>query len=1004
MRRWNPIQIMINNSILLKLGILTASALCTNIAAIPSITAAPASNLSKDFQSPPDAVKPSGYWWWLNGNVDKEAITRDMEEFRAKGMGAVLLVSTGQWGGRMTAKGPAFLSDEWRELFKHALREADRVGIKVDVNLAPGWNMGGPWVTKDKACRWFLQSETTLKGPQKFSGKLPLPNPKDGYDSPPQFGVKDYIDLPIEEVDYRDNSVVAFRTPKGVPEGKRPARRADLPAKSNRLDANCFIPSEKVMSQTLGTWKSSPDDHPVNPKDVIDLTSKLKPDGSLDWDVPAGDWTIVRTGHRMTGAKLCVPMPGQGGLENDYLDRAGVELMFEKVGKVLIADAGPLVGKTLRGFVSDSFECGYPNWTDNMLKRFKHYRGYDPTPYLPVFRGWIVGSAEISDRFLHDYRKTVADCFADEHYGRFTELCRENGLMTRCESAGPSWSGTMCMDALKNLGRVDFPQGEFWRNEFIQKGQNMVGKQTASAAHIYGKRTVSAEAFTSGRGHWNGSPQNLKFFLDRAFCEGMNNCVFHTVTCQRPVDGKPGYEYGAGTHFNPNVTWWDQAAGPWISYINRSQAMLQSGLFVADALYYNGDSAPNLVDPSRTGAGLGKGYDFDFCNAEVLLTRTSVKDGRIVLPDGMSYQLLVLPESKRMPVEVIQKIEKLVSQGATIIGPRPESDPGLKNYPTSDATIRKIAAKLWGKTDGKKGVIDGKTPREVLQTMGIGPDVEVAGQPDTFIDFIHRVTPEADFYFLANRNDSADTATVTFRQTGRTPELWNPVDGSQRDLSQFTIKDGRTSVPLEFAPHGSMFIVFRKQIGKPVTQKPEGQNFTKLATTQEIKGPWTVRFDQEWLYPLDGLTGQEAQGVFKFKTLQDWTKHSVPAVQHFSGTAVYNTEFSVDQKLIKSGNPLWLNLGKVNISAAVKLNGTDLGVVWCSPWQTDVSKALKPGVNILTIEVVNLWPNRMIGDGKLPEAQRRTKSNITGYYRKPHNGGEHTLYPSGLIGPVTLRR
>ncbi|MFZ9933110.1 MAG: glycosyl hydrolase [Chthoniobacterales bacterium] len=753
--------------------------------------AAPADTLSSDFQSPPDEVKPSGYWWWLNGHVDKEAITRDMEEFRAKGMGAVLLVSSGQWGGRMPVRGPAFLSAEWLELYRHALREADRVGIKVDVNIAPGWNMGGPWVTKDKACRWFLQSETTVEGPQKkFSGKLPLPDPKDGYDSPPQLGVKGYINLPLEEVDYRDNSVVAFPTPKG----QRPARRADLPAKSNRLDGNCFMPPATVMSQTLGPWPSQPGDQPVRPQDVIDLTSKLKPDGTLDWEVPAGSWTIVRTGHRMTGAKLSVPMPDQGGLENDYLDRAGIELMFGKVGKVLIDAAGPLAGKSLRGFVSDSFECGYPNWTDNMLRHFKHYRGYDPTPYLPVFRGWIVGSAEVSERFLHDYRKTVADCFADEHYGRFTELCREHGLMTRCESAGPSWSGTMCMDGLKNLGRVDFPQGEFWRKFFVLDDQNQVGKQTASAAHIYGKRTVSAEAFTSMDHHWTASPEILKPLVDRAFCEGMNHCVFHTVTCQRPADGKPGYEYGAGTHFNPNVTWWNQAAGPWIGYINRCQAMLQSGLFVADVLYYNGDSAPNLVGPARTGPGLGTGYDFDYCNAEVLLTRLSGKDGRLVLPDGMNYRVLVLPESKRMPVEVIRKIEQLVRAGATIIGPRPESDPGLKDYPECDATVRKIAAALWDGPEGRKGVIEGKSPREVLQAMGIGPDIEVTGQPDTFIDFIHRATAEADFYFLANRNDRAEKAAVSFRQSGRHPELWNPLDGSQRDLPQFTGKSPDTMI------------------------------------------------------------------------------------------------------------------------------------------------------------------------------------------------------------------
>jgi len=964
--------------------------------------------LSRNFLSPPDSARPSGYWWWLNANVNKEAITRDMNEFKAKGMGAVLLVSSGQWGGKMPVNGPEFLSDEWIKLYQHALKEADRVGIKVDVNIAPGWNMGGPWITPEKACRWFLQSQISVKGPRKFSEKLPLPGGKDGYDSPPQLGVKGYINLPLEELDYRDNAVVAFRTPASVKGPVGPNQRKDLAAKSNRVDANCFKPVADIMSQTLVPWKSSQDDILIRPQDVVDLTDKMNIDGTLVWDIPEGDWTIVRTGHRMTGAKLSVPMPGQGGLENDYLDRAGVELMFEKAGKVLLDAAGPFAGNTLRGFCSDSFECGYPNWTANMIRHFKHYRGYDPLPYLPVFKGWIVGNADVSERFLHDYRKTVADCMADEHYGRFTELCHDHGLMSRCEPAGPSWSSTMCMDGLKNLGRVDFPQGEFWRNTFIQNDQNMVGKQTATAAHIYGKRTASAEAFTIGGSHWTGYPEMLKPVADKAFCEGINCFVFHTTTCQRPVDGKPGYEYGAGTHFNPNVTWWNQSAGAWVSYINRCQAMLQSGLFVADVLYYNGDWAPNLVGPRFVDPDLGKGYDYDVCNAEVLLTRLSVKDGKIVLPDGMSYRLLVLPETSRMPVEVLQKIEQLVRAGATVVGPPPDSDPGLRNYPDCDATVRRVASSLWNNLDGQKiverkvgkgRVIYGKGLRDILLADGIAPDVEVAGLDDVYIDFIHRATPDADFYFLANRNKRPESVSVTFRQSGHQPELWNPVSGSQRDLSQFTSDAGRTSVELEFEPHQSAFIVFRKPIKKPA-EVAKKSNFTALKFVQEIQGPWDVQFDKEWFYPVDGLVGQQADGKFVFNKLEEWSLRPEAAVRYFSGTAKYSTEFVVEHELVDGGS-YGLDLGVVNVSAAIRLNGVDLGVVWCDPWRVNISKELKRGVNKLEIEVVNLWPNRLIGDGTMLEDQRRTRTNISHYYRKPRKG-EHKLLASGLLGPVRL--
>jgi hypothetical protein len=872
-----------------------------------------AGDLEKNFVNPPDAAKPSGYWWWLNANVDREAITRDMEEFSAKGIGSVLLVCSGNWCGPNDVRGPAFLSDEWRELFKFALNEANRVGIKVDVNIAPGWNMGGPWVTPDKACRWFLQSETSVKGPRKYSGKLPLPGVKDGYDSRPQLAVRHSMGLTFEQVDYRDTAVVAFRTPKGT----RPATRADLPAKSNRLDANCFIASSTVMSQTLAPWTATPEDQALRAEDVVSLIERMKPDGTLDWDVPEGEWMIVRTGHRMTGHQLSVPMLGQGGLENDYFDRAGVDIMFEKVAKVLIKDAGPLAGKTLRGFCEDSFEAGYPNWTANMLKHFKRYRGYDPTPYLPVFKGWIVGSAEISERFLHDYRKTVADCMADEHYGRLSELSKAHNMVTRCESAGPSWSGTICMDGLKNLGRTEFPQGEFWQDgTFVENNQNKVAKMPATAAHIYGKRFVAAEALTDARegARWGKAPSHFKPTVDRAFCEGINQMVFHTMTCQKPSEDKPGLEYGAGTHFNPNVTWWNQTAGPWLSYINRCQTMLQSGLFVADVLYYNGDWAPNLVGPKQIEQpGLGKGYDYDVCNAEVLLTRLSVKKGRMVLPDGMSYRLLVLPESKRMPVEVAEKIKKLVKAGATIVGPRPESDPGLKDYPRCDAEVKKIAAEVWGACDGQKikqstygkgRVFWGKTLGEIFQADGVLPDFTHTGT--AFIDFIHRSADGAEIYFLANRNSKPEAVEATFRVNGKQPELWDPVSGQRRDLPVFESKDGCTTVPLEFEPDGSMFIVFRKALVGTDRRAVRPANFLKLETMQEITGPWTVQFDPQWFYPTNGLSGDPANGLMTFDKLEDWSQRPETAVKYFSGTAVYRKAFALaDPSKIQNSKSMW---------------------------------------------------------------------------------------------------
>lgn len=962
------------------------------------------SGLAACFTSPPESSKASGYWWWFNGRMDKAGITRDLEEFKAKGLGGVMMVwsSSGNFGGNPVPQGPIkFLSPEWRQLYRFALDEAHRLGLEVGVNLCGGWCMGGPWITPELSGRWFLQSETSVTGPGRFSGPLPLPGPRDGYDSPPQLNVRKYINLPLEKADYRDTSVVAFREPAS---GSRIEgdRMQDLPAKSNRLDASIYIPARTAMDQTLVPWKNSADDQPVDPASVIDLTSRLQPDGGLDWDVPDGTWTIVRTGHRMTGARVSLSMPESAGLEVDWFSRAAVDQQWNHLGKIFLEEAGEHVGKTLKYFVTDSFEDGYPNWTPDIIEEFKKYRGYDPVPYLPVFRGRLVGSAELSDRFLHDYRKTIADCMADNNYGHLATLAAGQGMEIACEAAGPSWSGTVCMDALKNLGRCDRPQGEFWRSaHFVVSNQNQVGKQTATAAHIYGRRLASAEAFTSIGPQWEESPATLKPIADRAFCEGINRFVFHTMTGTRPEDGLPGYEYGAGTHFNPNVTWWDQAAAPWLSYVNRCQALLQRGLFVADVLYYNGDGAPNLVGPKQTDPSLGKGYDYDVCNAEVLLTRLSVENNRLTLPDGMSYRILVLPDSTRMPVEVARKIRDLVAAGATVVGPRPQSDPGLKDYPRSDAEVKEIAAAVWGNCDGaavtqqaygRGRIFSGVPLRDILRTDGIGPDFEHSGS-ETFIDYIHRRDGDAEIYFLANRNDRPESVDCVFRVGDMKPELWDPVTGARRSLPQYTAAKGHTTVPLEFEPHGSMFIVFRQPGPAPAVSA--GRNHPSFEKVTDLHGAWQVSFDPHWFYPTSGLDEKGATGALVFEQLDDWAARPEAAVRHFSGTATYRKTFDMPRPA--DASRVFIDLGAVKETARIRLNGRDCGTLWCAPWRLEITEALVPGENRLEIEVVNLWPNRLIGDsGLAPEAQR-TQTNIRTF--KPTG----VLKSSGLLGPVTIQ-
>ncbi len=961
--------------------------------------------LFKNFVTPPETAGSSCYWWWFNGLVDEEGIRRDLEAFKAKGMSGVLLVNSSDGlGGARIPQGAKFLSEDWKALYRFAMKEAKRLNIEVGINLSSGWCMGGPWIRPENAGRWYLQSTLELKGPQSFRGTLPLPGNRAGYDkvfNPP--GYKEYIDLPLEQLDYRDTSVVAIRTP-AKEHTLTGSRAALLDAKTNRKDASNFAKSFEITDPVQAPWVNSASDEAIPLTDVIDLTGKMDTGGWLRWEVPSGTWTIVRTGHRMTGSKLMIAQPEGDGLSIDWFDKKGVELQFEHLGKVFIEEAAK-VGAKPAYFCDDSFEDGFPNWTEKILEKFRHYRGYDAAPYLPVLSGYLIGSADISDRFLNDYRRTIADCMADEHYGHFAALCHRQGMLVQNEAAGPSRSGTICIDGLKNLGRSDLPAGEFWlapKHEDQENladdksygvsrldfGQNKVTKMVASAAHIYGRKLASAEAFTSFR-HWTDYPGSLKQALDRAFCEGINRIVIHTSTATRPKDGVPGYEYGAGTHFNPNVTWWEFSS-PFFSYVARSQYLLRAGHFVADVLFYNGDIAPNLVAQKHIPAALGRGYDYDVCNAEVLLERVRVRNGRLVLPDGMQYRILVLPDSTRMPVAVLKKIKALLEQGALVMGAPPQTDSGLANYPQCDTAIQQLAKMLWKEPVSGKGITVGKgrlfypgSVRAVLESMHCQPDFEVANT-SAWIDFIHRTTEDAEIYFITNRKKEAVLSNCIFRVTGKQPELWDPVSG-KRWWPVYQQEQGRTKITLSLDVFQSVFVVFPKVKTKDlpapapgIWQRPDA--FRKL---QELTGSWELQFDPQWGGPT----------AIRFESLQDWSRHTDPGIRYYSGKVVYRKQVSF-RDVLPSG-ALFLDLGVVKNICRVWLNDTDLGIVWTAPWRVEVTGKWKQGVNDIRIEVINLWPNRLIGDAGLPPEQRRTRTNIP--FKK-----EDPLLPSGLLGPVML--
>ncbi|MDR1012165.1 MAG: hypothetical protein LBM04_13745 [Opitutaceae bacterium] len=994
----------------------TAATTATTTAA----SAASAGALAEGFDTVPDAMKPGCYWWWLDGQVDKAGITLDLEGFRAKGIGAVLLVNSTNLGPKERRRfGPAFLSDEWKALYRHAILEADRLGIEVGVNLCGGWCMGGAWIGPRDSGRWYLQSRVAVIGPKKFSEKLPPPGNRAGYDrvfNPPNY--KTYVDLPLEKLDYRDTCVVAFREDAADASIISDKERAGLlAAKANRKDLSNHARPREVMGPAIEPWSAKPGDVPIAPGDVVDLTSRVTADGHLDWDVPPGRWVILRTGHRMTGSRLMIAPPEVDGLSVDWFASKPVDIQFEHLGRVFL-EGGTINGRnTLKYFCDDSFEDGFPNWTENILREFQERRGYDARPYLPALTGYIIGSAEISDRFLHDYRKTIADCMADRHYGYFAQKCHEHGMDVQNESGGPSRSGSVCMDGLKNLGRSDWPMGEFWLGNIhdepggldpklpygttrLEDSQNKITKMVSSAAHIYGRKAASAESFTSYR-HWMDYPASLKQAADRAFCEGINRFFIHTSSATHSKNRKPGYEYYAGTHFNRNVTWWSRA-GAFLAYIGRCQHLLRQGLFVGDVLYYVGDWAPNIVPTKHSDSSLGCGYDYDACNDEVLLTRLSVRDGRIVLPDGMSYHVLVLPDTDRMPPEVLKKIGELVAAGATVTGPRPRRSSGLKNYPACDREVDALAAEIWGACDGKKTtmnrhgrgrIIWGPALRDILTNDGIGPDFTHTAGEGAAIDFIHRGTGGAEIYFVANLAPKTVTLDGSFRVAGMIPEIWNPVDGTRRPAAEYREEAGRVILPgMELAPFQSLFVVFAKA-GKKRSQgaarsakNRPAKNATRFEPLAELSGAWTVAFDP-------ALGGPASVG---FAQLEDWTKRAEDGIKYYSGAAWYRRHFDCPKNALSAGVRVHLDLGVVKDIAGVRVNGKDFGTLWTAPWRVDITDALKAGENLLEIEVINEWRNRLIGDEPLPGEKRFTDTNI------PVDLKKWTLLPSGLIGPVTL--
>jgi hypothetical protein len=871
-------------------------------------------NLSDNFINPPVSSRPGAFWCWLNGDVTKASITHDLEEMKKKGMGRAEIwdVAAINNPGGAYGSGPQFLGDESVEMIQYALSEGKRLGIKLGMVASSGWNAGGSWVTPDWAAKALYSSELKVAGPQSFSGPLPFP-------AVPESCPKDKSGLPVF---FRDIAVIAIRD----------------------------TPGKKITDLT-----------------PIVILKKNFDGNNLKWEVPEGNWILLRFICSNTGQHLVVPSPNSDGLFIDFFDPNAtirhLGYILDRLGitKDNARDSG------LKYFEFDSMELDEATpWADSMDSIFKARNHYDILSCLPAFAGWEL--ADGNDRFLYDFRKTVSDQLIYSHYTTGRDFLAGYGMELVAEAGGPGppiWNSCP-VDALKALGNATVPRGEFW----VRNRNNLfLVKEIASASHIYGMGIVDAESFTTWR-RWKDAPHDLKKHVDRAFCEGLNAITFHAFANTRPEHGLPGRSYHAGYDINPTATWWEQAK-PFMDYLSRCSYLLGQGRFAADVVYYYGDKAPNFFPDiqrspdSPRPEGLSAGYDFDIVNTDVLMNRMEVSGGKLILPDGLNYKLLVIPDRKDIPVDVVKKVNKLIAAGARVLIQNPEIAGDFAGDTFKNISIDEALARLY-----------------ILR--------DFTGDPGK-LDFIHRTAGKADIYFVRNKTGQPISEACEFRIMNGKPEFWDPVTAQQYVLSDAKKVKGKTRVTLQLPPYGSCFVVFN-----PGSRRLPEYSRSVAGPSKEIQGPWTLSFPEKWGAPAS----------VELNELISWTDHAVEGIKYFSGTASYSNSFNIPKEWLGNNQPINLDLGEVLDVAEVFVNGKSAGTLWTSPFRTDIRDYVKEGNNDLEIKITNMWINRLTGDMNLPPEKKFCRTNQPDIKKERSQPGDETyrVQRSGLLGPVSVTK
>ena len=727
-------------------------------------------------------------------------------------------------------------------------------------------------------------------------------------------------------------------------------------------------------------WRNQPEYRNVQmlqANQVMDITANMSSDGTLTWDVPEGTWVISRTGMLPTGV-VNSPAPKEGtGLETDKMSKEHIRAHFDNyIGKILKRIPAK-DRKTFRIIVEDSYETGGQNWTDNMLEDFKETYGYDPTPYIPTLNGVVVGSPELTDRFLWDLRRLVADQVAYKYVAGLREVSHEHGFTTWLENYG-HWG--FPGEFLQYGGQSDEIGGEFW--SFGNLG-DIENKAASSCGHIYGKEMVWAESCTCGGSHFDLYPATMKQRVDRFFTEGINATLLH-LYIQQPDDRTPGFNAWFGNEFNRNNTWFSQL-DIFLDYLKRCNYMLQQGRYVADVAYFIGEDTPKMTGVRNP--EIPRGYSYDYVNAEVLMN-AKAENGKLVLASGMEYSVLVLPKIETMRPELLAKLQQLVKEGIVIQGPAPLRSPSLKNYPVSDVQVKAMAEEMWQKNlhpfaekvkYGKGMIYPTASLEQILSDLRIQPDF-TASDPMLPVLFIHLTTQEGEVYFVSNQSDRTISFDANFRAKGMQPELWNPLTSETRYLPEFKQLTGAVSVPMTLAGNESSFIVFREK----AKTEGKGENYPTATQVASINAPWTIEFEAHRGGPEEPVVTEK---------LFDWMESEDLKIKYFSGNAIYKTTFTVDQL---PESPVYIDLGKVMVMAKVRINGKEAGGVWTAPYQVGITGLLKEGVNELEVEVVNCWRNRLVGELFLPEKERFTFHTAATINEKT------PMQSSGLLGPVRI--